>query len=328
MTRLVATLGVVLMVWSGCRKPEVEIEEESPPLPEPEPGPDASGDVPRAAEEKLPLELSVACKLVDKELREAGVATYGRTCDTLRLQGSMLRLNVYIVPTKPPRNFNACFWKRSDGPGYAVGYFDRVDRPCVDQDTYCRQGAKGALVDVSAAACPGERDHLLPGGDLAAGLARLVGDWVGAGVTVSIKADGTTTITRGGDSSAGVLRVVATTRLELANPDKGTGTPLAYARDADHLWLSRGLIVPAEDPEAFVIPISEHLRIRRYAGECWAASDKPPAAPVKVPCSITRAKDDSRLEVAVPDGPTLHLYRRGAFWMDAEGLGTELRRAR
>ena len=319
---LVAGLGAL-----GCKKPEVEMVEGPPLAQPPEPvrgdadAPSAGpgGAVPRPAPPELTL--AQACDLLTARLRYGGIRTGGRSCISLRVEGTSIRLDglVFASPRSPghTETYNACLWRRESDPSeWEVGFIDSMHQPCVDRDTYCRRGAHSLLAALSHTACPGDREHALPAPEHL--LERLQGTWRHAsGRALTIAPDGTVT-----DVGPDGVRTVS--RLVLESADRGSlilqsgaRAPIYYALLDGALHFSTGRIVPADNPDAFVIPVAESWYIRRYDGACWDIRDPPQKEPTRVPCTIAGQGASAVLTVPIM-GRETRFERVGAYWMEPE----------
>jgi hypothetical protein len=334
---VIAGMAMLLMVWTGCRKPSVEVEEGVVPLP---PGPGrvaaTAGTKPTAPTNTLALTLEQACAVMDKHLENHGVSTKGRRCDRLIASNSMLRLDGYVFVEERndgpviKRDINACLWPMSDSEQWQVGYVDQIARPCERREEYCKQGAFRVVHELSLDACPGDQAHKMKAPERV--LEGLVGTWV------SNEEHPTTyeriAIDSKGQFSAwnkdeivqeGTLTLLGSNRLAIKT-DQGHGLDLSFELFNDTLHLANGLIVPAPDPESFLIVLNSSERVRRLGGVCYRLGDRPRDFPQMLSCSIEKKEDGLHFTVKLDELRTVRLYRHRSLWMDSVSLAERYQR--
>ena len=108
--------------------------------------------------------------------------------------------------------------------------------------------------------------------------------------------------------------------------DQGQGLDLAFEVFNNTLHLANGLIVPAPDPESFLIVLNSSERVRRFGGVCYRLRDRPQDFPQRLPCSVEKKEEGLRFTVKLDELRTLRFYRHRSMWMDSESLAQRYQR--
>ena len=248
----------------------------------------------------------------------------------------MLRLDGYVVAEEGDdgkeirRDINACLWPMSDDQQWQVGYVDQINRPCERREDYCKQGAFRVVHELSLGGCPGDEAHKMKASERV--LERLAGTWLSNEEQPTtyerIEIDSTgrfSAWTKDKLVQKGILTLLGANRLAIKT-DQGQGLDLSFDLFNNTLHLANGLIVPAPDPESFLIVLNSSERVRRFGGVCYRLHDRPQYYPQMLPCSIEKKEESLSVTIKLDDARTLRLYRHRSLWMDSESLAQRYQR--
>jgi hypothetical protein len=323
----------MLLVLGACKKPQIEVEEQGPPLPLPMDKsqnpqgatPSSEKDQPTLPAKKAkepPLTLKNACKLLSAHLKSAGITVGKFECHNIRHQGESIRLANFVVPkteTHKELIVNACLWPSEEDDGWEVGYTDEVARPCFDREHFCKIGALGSVAALSFRGCDGDLERFVYSRPKL--MDQLIGHWtIKNKGSVTIKENGRITIRNPKSKTInGKFKLVDAVTMDVQT-DKKSGFLMHFALVGKSLHLSRGDIAPAKKPNSFVLVLSENLSVRRFRGACYLLRNPPRDHPVSIECPIKTGDYGASVSIRLNKGLTITLYRRGEYWVDAEGL--------
>jgi hypothetical protein len=268
------------------------------------------------------LTLENACKLFSAHLKFAGIAFEKFECHNIRYQGESVRLENFVIPKTDTHKmliYNACLWPREEDDGWEVGYIDEIAHPCFDREHFCKIGAPSSVAALSFRGCSGGLERFVYSRPKL--MEQLIGKWATKNKgSVTIKENGRITIrTPKRKTINGQFKLVDAVTMDVQT-DKKSGFLMHFAQVGAGLHLTRGDIAPAKDPESFLLVLSEKLSVRRFRGACYLLRVPPRDHPVSIECPIKSGDDGDSVSIPLDKNRTITLYRRGEYWVDAEGL--------
>ncbi|HIA02253.1 MAG TPA: hypothetical protein EYN06_07635 [Myxococcales bacterium] len=343
--RIALWLVAAMLVLTSCKKPQVEVEEEGPPLPLPMANdPAGRHDSPKKqpsgafsatnSNDGSKLALSNACKLMTAHLKFAGYTVLDTECHNIRYQGESVRLENFVIlklETQKQLVFNACLWPMEESDGWEVGYVDTVNRPCVDREHYCKIGAGGSIPSLSFRGCgDGTERFVFSKRKL---LEQLNGLWVmqspnGGKQSVKIEKKGLITFKSPSNKPIrGQFKLVDSVTMDVQT-DEQHGFILHFGLVDGALHLTRRELTHAKNAKSFLIIISERQSVRRFRGACYELHTPPRDYPITIECPIKTNEVGQTISIKLNDKRTISLYRRGEYWMEADGTAGRYTRAR
>ena len=215
--------------------------------------------------------------------------------------------------------------------GWEVGYVDTVNRPCVDREHYCKIGAGGSIPSLSFRGCgDGTERFVFSKRKL---LEQLNGLWVmqspnGGKQSVKIEKKGLITFKSPSNKPIrGQFKLVDSVTMDVQT-DEQHGFILHFGLVDGALHLTRRELTHAKNAKSFLIIISERQSVRRFRGACYELHTPPRDYPITIECPIKPNEVGQTISIKLNDKRTISLYRRGEYWMEADGTAGRYTRAR